>query len=124
MSHISVYKHRIVDLDVFAEACAELGHTFQILSEGETVQMYGRQTASGVAFFKLDDWRYPLTIDKDGYISYDNWGSKSTSMGTLGKVLQTYNEKKIKAAIDYTQYDQVTTVMNENGDIEIEVINY
>jgi hypothetical protein len=127
MSHISTYKHRIKDLPAFEKTCKKLqqeGVTFHYIKEGERVQMYGRQTQSGVAVLQLHDWKYPLVIDDQGKIHYDNFGAKITSMQTFGRVIQKYNETVILDAIDWTEYDSIENTVDEYGNVNIELVNF
>jgi hypothetical protein len=122
MSHISTWKQTIGDLAALKEVCIAKGYEFHYLKDGQSVNMYGSQTAEGQCYFKLPDWRYPLVV-KDGQIRYDNFGAKTTSMDTFGEVLQSYNRTVIRNEIDYSKFSVEETI-NDKGEIEMVLTEY
>jgi len=125
MSHISTYKYQIKDLNTLKKVLAS--HNAEIFeNNGEEIElpMYGSQTAKGVLAFSLKTWKYPLVVDVNGQIAYDNWGSQSGSMDDFNQIVQEYNCEVINANIDHSLFDNVTQTIDENGNIIIEMIEY
>ena len=124
MSHISVWsKVKIKNLPALKKVCENQGFTLEEVKNGDSVRMYGSQTAKGIASIKLPDWEYPIVIDDKGNIQYDNFGSQASSMKTFGKLLQAYNREVIYNEIDFSKYS-VEESLNDNGEIEMVLTEY
>lgn len=93
MSHISTYEVTISDIKLFCQVAQKAGAAVQFASDASlNVKQFGSNVVEGCAAeVKLPGWNYPLGIKANGEILYDNWGSETTSMQTLGAVLQDYN---------------------------------
>ncbi|MGD9156883.1 MAG: hypothetical protein PVG39_00620 [Desulfobacteraceae bacterium] len=124
MSHISIFKHKITDLNSLKKVCLGKGITFTQVANGKvTGEFYRDQTHSGVAKIELSKWRYPLIIDEEGRIHYDNFGSQTGSMDQFGDLLQDYNMEVVKQNIDTTLWDNIT-IEQQNGDIQMKLTIY
>jgi len=128
MSQISIYKHKITNLDALRKICLMKGYTFikageNGVEEKVTGVFYDEQERSGIAFVRLPKWKYPLIIDNQGQIHYDNFGSKSGSMEQFGDMLQDYNMEAVKRRIDTTLWNNISTE-TENGDIKMKLTIY
>lgn len=89
MSHISTYAVKINDVDLLCKIAKEMGYKVDL--QEQTVHFFGSNIVKAVASIKIDGWRYPIAINKDGEISYDHFGSEPNTMERLGKLLQKYS---------------------------------
>lgn len=122
MSHISQYNQKITDIQILKNVCLSKMIPYQ---EGtHRREMFGTQTQEGIFSFTPESWEYPIVVDKNGNLNYDNFGSKKTSMGDLAQIMQEYNVAVIEKNLDYTTFDQFRKTIDENGDIIIELITY
>lgn len=119
MSHIVKSKLKLMDLDKVKTAAEHNG--FQILGEG-THKMYNNQRATGLAI-TLPDWSYPVVIDKEGTAHYDNYGGHWGKQIELDKLCQRY---AIEVASEQALLDGYMVTENEleNGDVELEMVQY
>ena len=96
MSHTSTYKQKVSDINVLKQVCDDLGYKMVVFDKPTNVSLYGSNQVKAIAAIKLPDWRYDIAVNEKGELFYDNFGSnRQTSMQTLGKVLQSHNEKVI-----------------------------
>ena len=69
MSHTVTIKTKITDLTAIQAACQRL--KLPQPTQGD-VRLFDR-VAQGIGV-QLDDWRFPVCIDSDGNLLYDNFG--------------------------------------------------
>ena len=82
------------------------------------VSNYESERIEAAIAFKLEGWRYDISVLKDGTLIYDHWGAERNTMPLLGKTVQAYN---VAAVMDRAnQY--VSTAWQEkmkNGSVKI-----
>lgn len=125
MSHISIFKHKITDLAALQKVCIMKGYQFIKAKEGESIvgDFYRDQKYAGIAKVVLPKWRYPLVIDEQGQIHYDNFGSEFGSMDQFGDMLQDYNMEVVSKTVDTTLWDNIS-IEKENGDVQMRLTIY
>lgn len=122
MSHISQYNQKITDISILKSICLTKSIPYQ---EGiHRREMFGTQTQEGIFSFTPESWEYPIVIDKNGNLNYDNFGSKKNSMADLALIMQDYNVAVIEKNLDHSTFDHFRKTVDENGDIIIELITY
>ena len=124
MSHTSVYSSvKITNLNTLS-AVANLTELGQLDIGKQTVRMFGHQSVEAVAKLEIKGWRYPLAIDKEGKLWYDNWGSEVGSMDNLGRLLQAYSKAVVVAEANQNP-DVYSYWVNDldNGDVEV-ILDY
>lgn len=90
MSHIASVKVRIKDLQALEAVCRELN--VPVETRTQQVSMYsGRIDAA--ATLRLPGWIYPVVVQADGSIKFDNYGGKWGSQEQLNRVLRRYSER-------------------------------
>ena len=93
MSHIATVKAKAKDLDLFEQACAQ--HGVRLMRGVARHQLYS-DTVEGVAYITLPgSWRYPVVIQKDGSLKFDNYNGKWGDPKYLHRILQTYSRKVV-----------------------------
>ena len=102
MSHVSTYKTRIANLDIFKKVCIDHDCT---IYEGETVKMFANNKVDAALGVKIPGWKYMIAVTEDGELKYDNFGSQSGSMDTLGEIIQSYNLESIQDSLYGAQLD-------------------
>lgn len=128
MSHITTFKTIIKDIDLLKTICTEKGYQFEISEVKETEEIsvifFGNKKKNGVMKIKLNKWYYPILIDKEGLLLYDNFMSAPNSMEILGSLIQEYNKRAVINQIEFDKFGNVTINEEKNGDIVIELVNY
>lgn len=122
MSHISIYKQVIKDLDTMEKLCKRHGIKHRVAASGAIliVKQYGSNEVKAKMGIHLKGWGYEIAITAEGKINYDNWGSESGSMDRLGRLVQEYNKEVILQQA-YMSASNVTVSENTSGVVEIEL---
>jgi hypothetical protein len=90
----------MTDLDLAKQIVERCGGTFEYFNgEERTVSMFGQNSTTAVAKFKLPGWRYDVAINSNGEIVYDHFGAEPNTMEHLHNVLRSYNDEIIAANI-------------------------
>jgi hypothetical protein len=90
MSEIIKGKVKITDFDLLNEIC-----------ESEEIKTkYGKhtifnKTIEGLGIF-IDGWKFPIVVDKDGTILYDNYGSNPGSMEKFSSLCKDYIKRDLE----------------------------
>jgi hypothetical protein len=89
MSHVATVKVRLKDAACLEAACRELGVSLR--NEPHEVALFSGSIRAK-ASFALPGWIYPVAVQDDGQVKYDNYGGRWGPMGELNKVLVRYSE--------------------------------
>lgn len=90
MSHVATVQIQLKDLSLLEAVCRELKVEF--IPGQQEVKLYSA-TATAVASFKLTNWKYPVAVQADGSVKYDNYGGRWGDQSHLNRVLQRYSER-------------------------------
>lgn len=90
MSHIASVKVKIKDMQALEAVCRELSIPAEIKTQ--QVSMYSGQIAA-VATLRLPGWTYPVVVQADGSVKYDNYGGRWGKQDQLNRVLRRYSER-------------------------------
>lgn len=91
MSHITTLTLKILDYEALCAACASRGIAAPIeFSNKDLVKIYNTKFENGGWRVSLPGWRYPMLIDKNGTVSYDNFNGQWGPQDVLDGLLQAY----------------------------------
>jgi hypothetical protein len=90
MSHIVTIATEMRDPDVLPAACDRLG--LPPPEAGEVRFLSGRAVGTKV---RLPGWQYPVVIEADGTLRYDNYGGQWGDPGQLDRLRQAYAVEKV-----------------------------
>lgn len=92
MSHIVKIETKITDRATLYDSLIQ-NPDVEWHREGE-FSLYS-STATGYGI-KLKSWRYPIVVQRDGTVSYDNYGGQWGDIKYFKKVVQNYAVEKTK----------------------------
>jgi hypothetical protein len=116
VSHTMNAKIQIRDKALFRRIAAECGA--EILGEG-THELYAEQV-EGLAI-QPKGYHYPVVVDKDGNVKYDNYRGEWGAEGELGKILAKYGAEQTKAEARRQGLTVSESETDEEIEIEIEI---
>ena len=120
MSHrIKVEKIKLTDMAVLRLAAKAVGA--QLVNDG-TVQphrLYNAQV-TGVGI-QLPGWKYPVIVDQEGSIHYDNFNGHWGNQAQLDKLLQEYSVQKAKHEALMYGYTVTQQYVNDKGEVVLEI---
>jgi len=92
MSKILVLKDiKLTDLEILADVCRQMGGT---ILEGRSFKFFsGVAAGTGI---QLENWQYPLVIDHNGSILYDNYSGKWGNIEQLHELIDRYQVTRAK----------------------------
>lgn len=91
MSHVINLEVKVKKPALLAEVAREKG--FEV-REQETVQFYsGSRTGMSI---RLPGWRYPVVVDEEGTVHYDNWNGAWGDTQQLHHLMQDYAVEVVK----------------------------
>lgn len=95
MSHVVTIKTQMKDQAAVQAACRRL--QLPEMTHGEHA-LFAGQTATGWAV-QLPGWLYPIVIQPDGNVAFDNYGGQWGEQKELDKFLQAYACEKTKIEV-------------------------
>lgn len=117
MSHIVQIKSELKCETSIVNACRRLGLESPV--DG-THQMFGSQTATGLAV-QLPNWHYPIVINtKTGGVEYDNYNGSWGEQKELDRFMQAYGVEKALYEAQVAGYSAYEEQM-EDGSIKLVV---
>ena len=116
MSHTVTIKTKITDLTAIQAACNRL--KLPQPTQGE-VRLFDR-VASGIGV-QLDGWRFPVCIESDGNLLFDNFGGFWGVPEKLDQFQQLYAVEKAKLEARKQGYQCSESVMAD-GSIRLQVL--
>ncbi len=116
MSHTVTIKTKITDLTAIQAACQRL--KLPQPTKGE-VRLFDR-VASGIGV-QLDGWRFPVCIEPDGNLLFDNFGGFWGVPEKLDQFQQAYAVEKAKQEARKQGYQCSESVMAD-GSIRLQVL--
>ena len=116
MSHTVTIKTKITDLTAIQSACSRL--KLAQPTQGE-VRLLDR-VASGIGV-QLDGWRFPVCIESDGNLLFDNFGGFWGVPEKLDQFQQMYAVEKAKLEARKQGYQCSESVMAD-GSIRLQVL--
>ncbi len=115
MSHVINLDVRVKDPAILAEVAREKGLEVR---EQETVQFYsGTRTGMSV---RLHGWNYPIVVDGEGTVHYDNWKGHWGSIQELHRLMQDYAVAVVKREA-LAEGAQVWQDVEEDGTVVLRV---
>lgn len=120
MSHrIQVKKLKLTDQQILRRAAELIGAT--LVQDGEVIthRLYNA-TVEGVGVH-LPGWRYPVIVDKDGNVHYDNYQGHWGDQKQLDKLLQKYVEEKAKHDALMYGFTVENSYINDKGETVLEI---
>ena len=116
MSHTVTIKTQIRDIQAIQAACQRLKMPQPIQGE---VRLFDR-VAQGIGV-QLDGWRFPVCIESDGNLLYDNFGGFWGVPEMLDQFQQMYAVEKTKLEARKQGYQYSEAVMAD-GSIRLNVM--
>jgi hypothetical protein len=116
MSHTVTIKTKITDFNAIQAACRRLNLTEPTRGE---VRLFDR-VAQGTGV-QLDSWRFPICIEADGNLLYDNFGGFWGLPEKLDQFQQAYAVEKAKLEARKQGYQCSESVMAD-GSIRLNVL--
>ncbi len=115
VSHITTIKTQIKDLDILRRACTRL-------KIGEPTRanhrMYGGQVEGwGV---KLSGWNYPVVMQDDGQVKFDNYGGSWGEQARLDELQQAYSAEACINQAEMQGYGYSES-LDSDGTIHLEI---
>lgn len=86
MSHTVTIDTLFLDQDCIAQAAAQAG---AVVTTGSHIKLYDGTFIDGTSL-QLENWKYPVGIDKQGKAYYDNFGGQWGDQAQLDVFRQTY----------------------------------
>lgn len=118
MSHVIELKIKLSDPAALRDAAQVLGLE---LTESQTVSFYSA-SVTGTAI-RLPEWRYPVIVEADGTVRYDNYDGRWGDIATLNNLVQEYTaqivESQARAAGQYAWREE-----REDGTLVLRVGSY
>ena len=91
MSHVVELEVKVKNPALFADIARGKGFPVR---ERETVQFYsGSRTGMSV---RLPGWRYPVVVDEEGAVHYDNYNGSWGDIRELHRLMQDYAVEAVK----------------------------
>lgn len=87
MSHTTTMKAKLTNKEAIRTACQRL--ELQAPTEGD-YRFYDGRTATGT-LVKLPNWKYPVVIQSDGEVIYDNYNGAWGKATELSRFQQEYS---------------------------------
>jgi hypothetical protein len=116
MSHTVTIRTQICDIQSIQAACQRL--KLPQPTQGE-VQLFDR-VAQGIAV-QLDGWRFPVCIESDGNLLYDNFGGFWGLPEKLDQFQQAYAVEKAKLEARKQGYDCQEFILAD-GSVRLNVL--
>lgn len=116
MSHTVTIKTKITDLTAIQAACQRL--KLPQPTQGE-VRLFDR-VAQGIGV-QLDGWRFPICVESDGNLLFDNFGGFWGLPDKLDQFQQMYAVEKTKLEARKQGYQCSESVMAD-GSIRLQVL--
>ncbi len=117
MSHnLTVKELAMADIEILQKACDELGLK---LSEHGNHKMYGGQSATGRAI-RLPGWDYPVVVNEDGDVVYDNYGGSWGDEKELEKLLHSYARIGVDDGLTAKGLNFMDATQQEDGWVELD----
>ena len=116
MSHTVSVKTKITDMVAIQSACTRL--KLPQPTQGE-IRLFDRVT-QGIGI-QLDDWRFPVCIDSDGNLLFDNFGGFWGVPEKLDQFQQMYAVEKAKLEARKQGYTCQESVLAD-GSIRLNVL--
>lgn len=122
MSHVVTYQAKFVDLNCLKRCCNRNGYTFK--TDKQSLDSMFGPNENCVAAIELKDWVYPIYVDQNGDIHYDNYNGNWGSNESLDKLKQDYAREACYMQAESQGY----TVQNEHytadGKLVMELVQY
>ncbi len=116
MSHTVTIKTKITDMVAIQSACTRL--KLPQPTQGE-VRLFDR-IAQGIGV-QLDGWRFPVCIESDGNLLFDNFGGFWGTPEKLDQFTQAYSVEKAKLEARKQGYQCSESVLAD-GSIRLQVL--
>lgn len=88
MSHIASVAVALKDLKILEQVCRETRVPVEI--KPQKVKLYSA-SVKAVACLKLPGWAYPVAVQANGAVLFDNYDGKWGDMKELNRLLQSYS---------------------------------
>lgn len=111
MSHIATVKTELRDKVLLEQACKALGAEYLGFGTAEVFSV--RRTGTVI---KFPDWKFPIVIDAQGVVHFDNYNGAWGSLDRLHSLDQTYR-KMVALAHLRRQGHRVVEQVTPQGDI-------
>jgi len=114
MSHIVTVKTELKNIDTIKKVCKNMGLKYH----GKKNVKYYNTVKSGIAI-NLNGWKYPIAVQNDGSVYYDNYNGNWGQIHELNKFIDEYSlvETVNKIEQKHLKYE----VKRFNNEIRVEV---
>ena len=115
MSHVVNLEVKIKSPAILAEVARGKGLEVR---ERETVRFYS-STRTGMSVW-LPGWKYPVVVDEEGSVHYDNYGGRWGDIRELHRLVQDYAVEVVKREA-MAEGEQVWESVEEDGTVVLRV---
>jgi len=115
MSHTMNIKTELRDKEALRLACDRMGYVMQ---EGQHRLFSSTQSGIGI---KLPGWQYPIVIQEDGIIKYDNYNGHWGHIERLHELEAYYGVEKSKLEATNLGYSYEESYDEQTGEIGLTI---
>lgn len=122
MSHIVTYQASFVDMNCLERCCKR--NSFEFLTNQE--ENSGSFTGGTVCkcAVKLPGWTFPIYVDQEGSVHYDNYNGKWGSWESLDKLKQEYAREACYMQAESQGYFVENESYTADGKLVMELVQY
>ena len=117
MSHTMNIETEIRDTKALSSACNRLNLDFD---QNIAPRKFYSTTETGMAV-NLDGWKYPVVIQENGKLAYDNYNGSWGEDKELGKLKAYYGSEKAKIEARKKGYSVNETIDAVNGNLKLKI---
>ena len=118
MSHTVTLEVKIKDRELFKKVAEEKGYKISRTTEAN---LFSDTIKGDLLLVHLPNWRYPVIVDGEGNLYYDNYGGKWGRIETLNELVQDYATKLVKKIARKKGYTVMSVKNSTNGDRVIKI---
>lgn len=115
MSHTVKVKVNMTDKSLIIAVAKKLGYHCE---EGRHRQYGGEQEGLGIS---LPGWRFPVVIQDNGEMAYDNFNGNWGSMEEFNKFQAHYGAEKVRSEALRMGYEVTESYNEQTSDIELTI---
>lgn len=114
MSHTSEIETKMKDAAALREACIALG--LPAPTENTTVRLFDGTEIRGTSV-RLQGWQYPIAIQADGSVKYDNYEGRWGKIERLNELRQQYALAVVQRTMG--RHHKVQTIPQPDGSLRV-----
>lgn len=116
MSHRTVVDVQVLDKEAARKTCEALGYEF--LDNTGEVKIFDGKVQSKFGF-KIPEWRYPVYVDQDDKMVFDNYEGRWGNIEDFNKFRQLYAENVTLSHAERSGYRVLHRGLTEDGTLQL-----